>query len=110
MYTALDVVLVLVIGLINKPARYAQRRAGASRESEVIVSEIEALQVAIDAMSAEVCLCEPMARDWRKYGAALQFGLLEGRLAAERADRLHLAADVLRAFLARIQRGDFVGM
>jgi len=66
------------------------------------MTDHEALQLAIDTMRTEAYLAEPQARDWRTYGAALQFERTESRMAAERADRLTEAAAVLEALQARL--------
>jgi hypothetical protein len=65
------------------------------------MSEVEALQIAIETMQTEAYLAEPMARDWRKYGRGLLFQQAESRMAAERADRLTKAATVLQTMLDR---------
>jgi hypothetical protein len=68
------------------------------------MNEVQALQLAIDTMSTEAYLAEPMARDWRKYGDALQFQQTESRMAAERADRLTAAAAVLQTMLDKLTK------
>jgi hypothetical protein len=65
------------------------------------MSEAQALQLAINTMRTQAYLAETEARDWRKYGEALQFNRTESRTAAEYADRLIEAAAVLQTILDR---------
>jgi hypothetical protein len=67
------------------------------------MNELAALQLAIDTMRRQAYLAEPEAHDWRKYGAALVFNKTESKLAAEYADRLTEAANVLEALKTRMQ-------
>ncbi len=67
------------------------------------MTEIEALQIAIDALLSAAERNEIVARDWRKYGDALQFGRAESRRAAETADSMREAAAVLQSLKTRLQ-------
>jgi hypothetical protein len=67
------------------------------------VTEREALVLAAATMRQQAYLAEPMARDWRTHGEALQFNKQESRQAAEYADRLTEAANIIDALLSRTQ-------
>jgi hypothetical protein len=67
------------------------------------MTDLQALQFAIETMRRQAYLAEPEARDWRKYGDTLLFNKLESRQAAEYADRLIEAANVLEALKTRMQ-------
>jgi hypothetical protein len=69
------------------------------------MTDLDALQLAIDTLRSNAYLAEPMAKDWRAYGDALQFNRTESRLAAEYADRLYDAANTLEALKARLEQG-----
>jgi hypothetical protein len=66
------------------------------------MTDLEALQLAIETMRTEAYLAEPMARDWRNYGSGLLFNQTESRMAAERADRLNEAARILETLKFRL--------
>lgn len=67
------------------------------------MTEREALVLAATTLRQQAYLAEPMARDWRTHGDALQFNKLESRQAAEYADRLTEAANIIEALLSRPQ-------
>jgi hypothetical protein len=48
----------------------------------------QALTIAIDTMTVTIAKLESQARDWRTYGAALQFNTMESRRAAGHCDEL----------------------
>lgn len=67
------------------------------------MNELQAIQLAIGTLRSNAYLAESQARDWRTYGDKLQFNKRESRQAAEYADRLYEAANVLEALHARMQ-------
>jgi hypothetical protein len=67
------------------------------------MTEREALVLAAATMRTQAYLAEPEARDWRKYGDTLKFNKLESKQAAEYADRLTEAANIIEALLSRTQ-------